>query len=83
MSVAGRLQALLPVLIAVSLTAQKSPVPTVWDDSEFADWPAPIGGLNIHPGLFTQRDYYAVVGQLPDVSCLSPGPRASRLLADA
>ncbi|HKT81093.1 MAG TPA: hypothetical protein VJP86_12790 [Vicinamibacterales bacterium] len=47
----------------VGLSAQ-SPDPRInaprfWNDKELADWATPIAALNIRPGHFSEREYYA------------------------
>jgi mono/diheme cytochrome c family protein len=33
--------------------------PRFWNDRELSDWATPIAGLNMRPGHFSERDYYA------------------------
>jgi hypothetical protein len=33
--------------------------PRFWNDRELADWATPVAGLNVRPGHFSERDYYA------------------------
>jgi hypothetical protein len=53
----------LCVLAAVSASAQSSgariDAPRFWNDRELADWANPVAGLNVRPGHFSERDYYA------------------------
>jgi hypothetical protein len=51
---------LIVLVLAASNSAQIPP--KVWDDSELADWAAPIAGLNVRPAFFTAREYYSVAG---------------------
>src|SRR6185369_17597390 len=62
MSVLGHVRALGALLVAASVCAQTSPVPTVWDHNALADWPAPIAGLNVRRGFFKQHEYYSLAG---------------------
>src|SRR5258707_2474492 len=34
-------------------------VPKTWDDRALADWARPVAGLNVRPGHFSEREYYA------------------------
>ena len=33
--------------------------PRFWNDRELADWATPVAGLNVRPGHFSEREYYA------------------------
>jgi mono/diheme cytochrome c family protein len=51
---------LLLLLLAASICfAQKIAAPRIWNDHSLADWPAPVAGLDVRPGLFTEKEYYA------------------------
>jgi hypothetical protein len=39
--------------------AQRIPATRIWNDQSLADWAAPIAALNIRPGFFTEKEYYA------------------------
>jgi hypothetical protein len=51
------------MLIAVGANAQSTDTriaaPRFWNDRELADWATPVAGLNVRPGHFSERDYYA------------------------
>jgi hypothetical protein len=53
----------LCLLAAIGVSAQSSgariEAPRFWNDKELADWAMPIAGLNVRPGHFSERDYYA------------------------
>src|SRR5437868_6686066 len=52
--------ALIAVLVGACDYAQSPP--KVWDDAQLADWANVIAGLNVRPGFFSAREYYAVAG---------------------
>ena len=58
-----RTVALLPILGLVGVAAQSSgptvQAPRFWNDRELADWATPIAALNVRPGHFSEREYYA------------------------
>jgi hypothetical protein len=35
------------------------PAPRFWNDRELADWALPVAGLNVRPGHFSEREFYA------------------------
>jgi mono/diheme cytochrome c family protein len=43
---------------AVCAAQQIAPL-KVWDDKALADWATPVAGLNVRPGHFSEKDYYA------------------------
>jgi mono/diheme cytochrome c family protein len=51
------------ILIAIGAYAQSTATriaaPRFWNDRELADWANPVVGLNVRPGHFSERDYYA------------------------
>ena len=53
----------LCILAAVGVSAQSSSTridaPRFWNDRELADWATPVAGLDVRPGHFSERDYYA------------------------
>src|SRR5262245_12025748 len=53
----------LCVLMAVSAYGQSDSTrieaPRFWNDRELADWATPVTGVNVRPGHFSERDYYA------------------------
>jgi hypothetical protein len=64
-----RFGAPLMVLVLVGVSIQSggaSPqagrtvaAPRFWNDRELADWATPVAGLNVRPGHFSEREYYA------------------------
>jgi hypothetical protein len=58
-----RLAPALIVLMAVHAGAQSDrstvEAPRFWNDRELADWATPVAGLNVRPGHFSERQYYA------------------------
>jgi hypothetical protein len=38
---------------------QIRPAPRFWNDRDLADWATPIAALNVRPGLYSEREYYA------------------------
>jgi len=53
----------LGMLVAIGANAQSTDTritaPRFWNDRELADWATPVAGLNVRPGHFSERDYYA------------------------
>jgi hypothetical protein len=53
----------LCALASISAYAQSSrtriEAPRFWNDRELADWANPVVGLNVRPGHYSERDYYA------------------------
>ena len=49
--------------LAMGVTAQpqgqRIPAPRFWNDRELADWATPVAGLNVRPGHFSEKEYYA------------------------
>src|SRR5438445_651871 len=39
--------------------ARAGDIPKTWDDAALADWATPVAGLNVRPGHFSEREYYA------------------------
>jgi hypothetical protein len=58
-----RLAAVAIILTAVDVGAQSDRntirAPRFWNDRELADWATPVAGLNVRPGHFSERQYYA------------------------
>jgi hypothetical protein len=58
-----RLAIVVMSLLAVDVDAQsdreKIQAPRFWNDRELADWATPVAGLNVRPGHFSEREYYA------------------------
>jgi len=49
---------LLTLLLAASLClAQQVPAPRIWNDEALADWAAPVVGINVRPGHFSEQEY--------------------------
>lgn len=48
----------LLLMIPMLAVAADAP-PRVWNDKDLADWATPIAALNVRPGHFTEREYYA------------------------
>ncbi len=62
-------------LLAASLCCAQNPAATVaplkiWDDKALADWATPVANLNVRPGHFSERDYYAA----PNAECVRTYP---------
>jgi hypothetical protein len=38
---------------------ERIPAPRFWNERELAEWALPVAGLNVRPGHFSERDYYA------------------------
>jgi len=49
----------LILLSLCSLHAQKRAIPKAWDERALKDWATPVAGLNVRPGHFTEKEYYA------------------------
>src|SRR6266852_329485 len=49
----------LIVALLLSTAGLAAEVPKTWDDHDLADWATPVAGLNIRPGHFAEREYYA------------------------
>jgi mono/diheme cytochrome c family protein len=49
---------MLSMAVSVAAAQQTAP-PRVWDQKALAEWATPVAGLNVRPGHFSQRDYYA------------------------
>lgn len=51
---------ILPLIAAscAGFAQQIEPV-KIWDDKALADWATPIAGLNVRPGHYSERQYYA------------------------
>ena len=54
---------LMTVVGLVGVSAQSNgpsrSAPRFWNDRELADWATPVAGLNVRPGHFSEREYYA------------------------
>jgi len=47
-------------LLSASLCfAQRIAAPRIWNDQALAEWATPVAGLNVRPGHFTEKEYYA------------------------
>jgi mono/diheme cytochrome c family protein len=44
---------------STSLSSSTIQAPRFWNDRELADWATPVAGLNVRPGHFSEREYYA------------------------
>ena len=62
-SVRLRALALMTLAGLVGVAAQSNgaarQAPRFWNDRELAEWATPIAGLNVRPGHFSEREYYA------------------------
>jgi hypothetical protein len=58
-----RITAAVMILMAIDVGAQSDrktiQAPRFWNDRELADWATPVAGLNVRPGHFSEREYYA------------------------
>lgn len=45
------------LLVAGLCSAQKIPAPRIWNDQALAEWAAPVVGLNVRPGHFSEKEY--------------------------
>src|SRR5918993_1521722 len=58
-----RVLASITLLGLVGVAAQSNRpsrlAPRFWNDRELADWATPIAALNVRPGHFSEREYYA------------------------
>src|SRR5437762_852678 len=45
--------------LLLSTTGLAAETPKTWDDRALADWATPVAGLNVRPGHFSEREYYA------------------------
>src|SRR5215213_5576583 len=34
-------------------------IPKTWDEKALTDWATPVAGLNVRPGHFSEKEYYA------------------------
>ncbi len=63
MTSSRRLAAAVFMLVAIVAAAQSDrqtiDAPRFWNDRELADWATPLAGLNMRPGHFSEREYYA------------------------
>jgi hypothetical protein len=50
---------LMTIALLLSAVTIAEEVPKTWDDKALADWATPVAGLNIRPGHFSEREYYA------------------------
>src|SRR5438552_1155236 len=50
---------LTTVALLLSTAGLAAEVPKTWDDRALADWATPVAGLNVRPGHFSEREYYA------------------------
>src|SRR5438552_1152492 len=50
---------LTTVALVLSTAAIAAEVPKTWDERALADWATPVAGLNVRPGHFSEREYYA------------------------
>src|SRR5688572_16604064 len=46
------------------------PAPRFWNDKDLTDWATPLAALDVRPGHFSERDYYAA----PDAEWLRTYP---------
>jgi hypothetical protein len=49
----------LAVATVAPAAVQKIAAPRVWNDKDLATWAAPVAGLNVRPGHFSEREYDA------------------------
>ena len=57
---AGLLTVWLALLAgACAQTPEQVQAPRFWNDQELSDWATPLASLNVRPGHFSERDYYA------------------------
>jgi mono/diheme cytochrome c family protein len=53
----------LALFLATAATAQtqadRIQAPRFWNDRELSDWATPVAGLNVRPGHFSEKEYYA------------------------
>jgi mono/diheme cytochrome c family protein len=58
-----RIRSLLLWVFALTGLSAQSPTsiqaPRFWNDLELSDWPTPLAALNMRPGHFSEREYYA------------------------
>ena len=47
------------LLIAHAALGQKIAPVRAWSDKDLAEWATPVAGLNIRPGHYSEREYYA------------------------
>ena len=50
---------LATVVFVLSTAGIATEVPKTWDERALADWATPVAGLNVRPGHFSEREYYA------------------------
>ena len=50
---------LTTVALVLSTAGIAAEVPKTWDERALADWATPVAGLNVRPGHFSEREYYA------------------------
>lgn len=49
---------LAALLLSGLALAEKIRAPRVWNDKDLANWAAPVAGLNVRPGHYSEREYY-------------------------
>ncbi len=49
----------LLLVAATACSGQKIAAPRIWNDQALADWAAPVAGINVRPGLISEKEYYA------------------------
>ena len=56
-------EALVFLALAVSSFAQSGAklieAPRIWNDRDLSNWAMPVAGLNVRPGHFSEKEYYA------------------------
>src|SRR5258708_12765429 len=64
---------LTTIALVLSTAGIAAEVPKTWDDRALADWATPVAGLNVRPGHFSEREYYAApVDNLPTYPVYDP-----------
>ncbi len=66
-SIIGLVKSLAIAILALSFCsyafaqspAKLIPAPRFWNDRDLADWATPVAGLNVRPGHFSEKEYYA------------------------
>ena len=56
---------LTTVALVLSTAGIAAEVPKTWDERALADWATPVAGLNVRPGHFSEREYYADPAEMP------------------
>lgn len=47
------------LLLAEAAAGENVKAIRVWNDKDLAEWATPVAGLGVHPGHYSERDYYA------------------------